>query len=398
MEVAMGYSRLAPARERILKGRDNWWFVGPSGVARLRDHHVTADGELRASAEQFLRKQGLLDVAPYRTYSLTVLTSTDCNLGCAYCFQNTSQDPSGGDRPPRIAHARLTSARIGSLLEFTGRQMAAAGLEKLHLLLFGGEPLLNVRGCTELLARAADYGLASAAMTSNLTLLTPRLASQLSGLGVRSVQVTFDGDRDDHDRIRVRRSHGGTFDTIMRNLSRASAAAPLIHWDLRVNVSHLNYRNIDALIERFPPAVPADRCRIHFARVGDVGIGYANEVLHTELSQCFTRWQRRSLELGLSVARPHAHYPCQTCQYGDGRYGAVVSADGTLSSCWESAGKPDWRVGTVTNGYLPGEQTKSKWVSCEDFYQYHDDELDKQSFRDVVDAALLDYLAETGRL
>lgn len=394
----MHHNRLAPAQVRILRGRDNWWFVGPGGVARLYDHHVTADGGLSAGAERYLRKQGLFEVAPYRTFSLTVLTSTDCNLGCAYCFQNTGQDPGGGDRPPRIAHARLTSERIGSLLEFTRRQMAEAGLEKLHLLLFGGEPLLNVRGCKELLARAADYGLFSAAMTSNLTLLTPRLASQLSDLGVRSIQVTFDGDRDDHDRIRVRRSNGGTFDTIMRNLSRASDAAPLIGWDLRVNVSHLNYRNVDALIERFPQAVPAGRCRIHFSRVGDTGIGYANKVRHTELSECFKRWHRRSLELGLSVARPHANYPCQTCGYGDGRYGAVVSADGTLSSCWETAGKPDWQVGTVTSGYLTRELAGPRWVSCESSYQYEDDKLNKQSFLDIVDAALLDHLVETGRL
>jgi uncharacterized protein len=35
---------------------------------------------------------------------------------------------------------------------------------KLRILLFGGEPLLNPRGCLALLARAADYGMSYAWM------------------------------------------------------------------------------------------------------------------------------------------------------------------------------------------------------------------------------------------
>ncbi len=226
----------------------------------------------------------------------------------------------------------------------------------------------------------------------------PRLARQLSELGLDSIQVTFDGDREDHDRIRVRRSHGGTFDAIVANIARASEVAP-IRWILRVNVSHHNYRGVDALVDRLGAAIDTSRCTIYFTRVGDVGVGYANDLLHTgELASCFTRWQRRALELGFSVNRPRAHRQCPTCGHTDGRYGAVVNADGTLSSCWETAGKPGWQVGTVTGGYLPGPQTRERWVGCEDLYQYGEDARALADFNDSVDAALLDYLDETGRL
>ncbi len=389
----------APARgERILRGEKNWWFLGPGGVARLRAGHLTAGGELRPAAERRLRESGLLSVRPPRAYSLTVLTSTDCNLGCAYCFQNTGQDPTGGSRPPRIAHSRLTPETITSILGFADRQMAAAGLDKLTLLLFGGEPLLNPRGCLELLARASDHGLSYAWMISNATLLTPSLARQLADLGLRSVQVTFDGDRGDHDQIRVRRSRGGTFDAIVRNIDRASEASTL-RWTLRVNVSHHNYLGTDALIDRLAATLDPARCTIYFARVGDVGVGYANDLLHTgELSARFSGWQRRALDLGFKVSRPGADLPCPTCGSGDGRYGAVVNADGTLSSCWETAGQPGWEVGSVTGGYQPGTQGGERWITCGDLYQYGDDQRALASFRDAVDAALLDYLDETGRL
>lgn len=389
------------AGARILRGERNWWFLGPGGgVARLRAGHVSGDGTLRPDAERRLREHGLLSAAPPSTYSLTVLTSTHCNLGCGYCFQNTGQDAADGSRPPRIPRTRLTSDTITSILDFTDRQMAAAGLDKLRVLLFGGEPLLNPRGCVELLERAAGHGLTSAWMISNATLLTPALAARLAGLGLESVQVTFDGDRPDHDRIRVVRADGGgTFDTIVGNIVRASQAAPL-RWILRVNVSQETYQGVDALIDRLAGALDPGRCALYFAQVGDVGVGYGNDLPHSgDVSARFARWQRRALDLGFTVTRPQAHRPCATCGYGDGRYGAVVSADGTLSSCWETAGKDDWQVGTVTGGYLPDTPDRQRrWIGCEDLYRRGEDARTLAAFHDTVDAALLDYLDETGRL
>lgn len=384
--------------ERILKGARNWWFLGPGGVARLRAHHLTDDGALRPGTERRLRERGLFTRPPERGYSLTVLTSTDCNLGCGYCFQNVGQDAAGGVRPPRIAHARLTSKTISSILAFADRRMAASGLDRLRILLFGGEPLLNPRGCLELLARAADHGLSSAWMISNLTLLTVPLARRLEELGLTSIQVTFDGDREDHDRIRVRRSHGGTFDTIVRNIVRASEATS-IRWILRVNVSHHNHAGIDTLIDRLADALDVARCTVYFARVGDVGVGYANDLPHSGgLTADFARWHRSALDHGFTVSRPGAHLPCATCGFGDGRFGAVVNADGTLASCWETAGKPGWEVGSVGTGYLPGRRIRDRWISCGDMYRYGEGEQALASFRDAVDADLLDYLDETGRL
>jgi len=384
--------------ERIVRGKKNLWFLGPGGLARLRAGHVTADGALTEAAETYLRERGLFSAREPDWYSLTVLTSTDCNLGCGYCFQNIGQDLSGGNRPPRIAHARLTSETISGILEFTKTQMAAVGREKLDVLLFGGEPLLNPRGCKELLARAADYGLTSASMISNGTLLTPSLAQELTDLGLRLVQVTFDGDRAQHDVIRVRRSGGGTFEDIIENMVAVSQATSL-KWQLRVNVSHHNYQGIDALLERLAERLDPSRCSMHFAWVGDMGVGYVNDLRHeTTLAERFFGWRRHALEAGFALKRPTALAPCQTCSFTNGRYGAVVNADGTLSSCWETAGKPGWQVGTITTGYLPAEQTTDRWITCEDSCHYADDDQTIRAFNDEIDAALLDYLDETGRL
>ena len=393
-----GYRIDEKFHERILRGQRNWWFLGPGGIARMTSRHLTVDGLLTPEAERYLRARGLYEERLPQSYSLTVLTSTDCNLGCGYCFQNTGQDLSGKNRPPRISHTRLTSTTITAILEFAQRQMSAAGLEKLRILLFGGEPLLNPRGCLELLARAADYGLESARMISNATLLTPELARQLTDLGLNKVQVTFDGDRDRHDLIRVRRSGGGTFDSIIANMVRASQASPL-RWNLRINVSDRNYLTVDGLLDQLAGQLEPGRCSIYFAWVGDTGIGYANELQRTaRLAEDFLRWRVRAREMGFQISRPYARTPCLTCSFDNGRYGATVNADGTLSSCWETAGKPGWEVGTVVSGYLPTERVKDRWISCLDKRSYADDDATQAAFEDAVDAAYLDYLDESGQL
>ena len=386
--------------ERLIKGRDTWWFLGPGGVARIDAKHVMPDGRLQPAARDKLRELGLYTPVPFGSYSLTVLTSTDCNLGCGYCFQNTGQDLAGGNRPPRIEHARLTSQTITSILEFGRRQMAAVGLDELRIMLFGGEPLLNPRGCVELLERAAGYGLKSAQMISNLTLLTPALAGKLSDLGLASVQVTFDGDRADHDRIRARRSPGrtGTFDTIIRNMERASLVSPL-HWILRVNVSHHTEDGTGALVDRLAAALDPARCSLYFARIVDAEVGYVNDLAHTaEVAGRFGEWQRQAIGLGFGVPRPGPDPICQTCTYRGGRYGAVISADGTLSSCWDTAGKPDWQVGTITGGYFPDAEISGRWTGCAELFPQGPDADAVTAFNDLVDAALLDYLSDTGRL
>jgi len=79
----------------------------------------------------------------------------------------------------------------------------------------------------------------------------------------------------------------------------------------------------------------------------------------------------------------------------------VISADGTLSSCLETAGRAEWTVGTVVDGYLPAAELDARWTVCEASHQYAKDLKDLTApteFQDRVDADLLDYLSATGRL
>lgn len=368
------------SRARLLRGAACWWFVGPGGIARLAPAHLDAAGRPRPAALRSLRRAGLLDQPAPRGYALTVLAGTACNAGCGYCFQNVDQGAHGAFRPRRIPPARLDEPTVERVLAFADRRRAVAGLDRLDLTIFGGEPLLEPAACGLLLERAADHGLVAARLVTNGTLLTPRLAERLHGLGLRTVQVTFDGDRRQHDGVRATRAGRPTFDLILGNVAGAAARVPL-RWLLRVNVSRTNQGGISTLIDRLAAALPPAACTLKFALLAATGAGHGEAPrADPALAARIARWQRQALDAGFGLPLPRARLPCRTCGFEGGRYGAVVAPDGTLASCWETAGDPGRSVGDVVDGYRPGVP----WTRCT--YPA------APAFQDAVDAALLDRL------
>jgi uncharacterized protein len=382
---------------RLVRGEHGWWFIGNRTWTLLRPEQVGPDGTVRADADDFLRQNGAYRPRTPNSFALTVLTSTACNLGCGYCFQNTAADASGGHRPPRIKRQRLDKDTVDRIIKFTDGRMSQAGLSKLYLLLFGGEPLLNPAGCLELLRKSHSIGLDRAAMVTNGVLLRRALAVDLYDAGLRDVQITFDGSREDHDGIRVKRSGAGTFDTIVRNVARATEATGL-RWNLRVNVSHHNYERIGELFGQLKDQFDPDRCTVNFAWVGDGGFGYGNDLAHAEeVCDCFVQWTIEAIESGFRIARPGMHMTCQICSEPGGDSGAVINADGTLYSCWQSAGKAGWDVGTIDSGYVDVAAVQDRWVTCG--YEYRqEDEGVVSAFQDSVDSRILDYLYASNRL
>jgi uncharacterized protein len=383
---------------RLIRSKFGWWFIGNQTWTLIKAEGVRKDGTVDEKVDNFLRAAGAYRPCDPQCFSLTVLTTTSCNLGCGYCFQNTALDSSGGNRPLRIERQLLNADTIDRIIKFTGGQMVQSGVSRLYLLLYGGEPLLNRRGCLELLKRAQTIGLSSAMVATNGVLLTPRLAEDLEASGLTGAQITFDGSREDHDRIRVKRSGAATFDIIVRNLAKATEITDL-RWHLRVNVSHHNFDRMGDLFSQLLNArIDPARCTLTFAWVGDAGFGYGNALRHIDdVSSAFVAWSIAAIEAGFRVIRPSMKTTCQICSVPGGKYGAVVNADGKLYSCWQSAGKPGFDVGTVDEGYRCFSEVREHWVRCGYEYRQTNPTVAGE-FLDQVDGQLLDYLHVSGRL
>ena len=163
---------------------------------------------------------------------LTLCLTHDCNLRCRYCY--------GGAKSKR--HLTRAVGRTALARAF------ARATERLHLVFFGGEPLLRWTTLTTLTedARrgAAEAGLAlRPTLTTNAMLLTDERAAWLTQRDF-VVAVSCDGTKEAHDANRVdprgRSSHART----VAGLRRALAAGPGVR-----TILVLHPANVDRLAE-----------------------------------------------------------------------------------------------------------------------------------------------------
>ncbi|MER5506076.1 FxsB family cyclophane-forming radical SAM/SPASM peptide maturase [Streptomyces sp. NPDC002766] len=135
----------------------------------------------------------------------TVKLHSRCNLACDYCYVYELRDTSWRERPrtmPRAVREKLA--------ERIAEHVRRHGLERIRVILHGGEPLLagatvidefatSVRQSVEAVGGSAEF-----ALQTNGTLLSEPMLDVLHRHDVR-VGVSLDGDAEAHDRHRAGR-------------------------------------------------------------------------------------------------------------------------------------------------------------------------------------------------
>lgn len=322
-------------------------------------------------------------------YRATVLTSQDCNLTCGYCFQNTIQTDSLG-RPVRQSVTTMTHDVAAAAAQFIRSMAERAGRERIDVMLFGGEPLMNPDVCESLL-RGVGETLDSAQLVTNATLLSVNTASRLVAAGLRHIQVSFDGDRGVHDAVRKNRAGRGTFDLIVGNIDRVSRAHPELTWNIRVNVARQNLDGLQRVVDsvRFLPerSVVA---RFTVALLDDVGLGFEGALTTDDaVASQIIEANRAAIDAGFEVIPTSNLASCPYCSQRDGATGCVIDADGSLYSSWESSGRDGYRVGHIDTGY--DRYPSQRWVRCDFDVSPHGDPASVRRFWDRIDVAALDH-------
>ena len=169
-----------------------------------------------------------------------------CNLACRHCYSDSDAR----------RHPEMTGEQGAAMLA----DIAAFGAPA--LLMSGGEPLLRP-DVFEMIEEARALGL-PVTLSSNGTLVRPRVARRLAALGVRYVGVSLDGLGAVHDAFRGRR---GAFDRSLAGIRALRSAG--VRAGVRVTLSEAAIASLPelfALVERegvgricFYHLVPAGR-------------------------------------------------------------------------------------------------------------------------------------------
>ena len=165
----------------------------------------------------------------------TILTTTDCNARCFYCYEK------GRVRYPMTRSVALDTARF--------IQERCNG-KKVHLQWFGGEPLFN-KGvisliCSELDKNGVEY---ESGMITNAYLMDAGTASEAKNKWkLKSVQITLDGTEDTYNKAKAY-IHKGTnpYRIVLDNIH--SLLKEGIKVKIRLNIELYNADNMTELVD-----------------------------------------------------------------------------------------------------------------------------------------------------
>lgn len=297
------------------------------------------------------------------TDSLCLYVAHDCNLDCAYCYNDR-----GRVANPRMMMApEVAEAAFRRFFVEPGRQYAVA--------FYGGEPLLNfrtVRKAVEIGRQLeAERGVRiSFGVTTNGTVLNREILAFLDQ-HFSSVTVSLDGPKEINDLYR-RRAGGGSYDRIVGNIGRLKAqckAKLTIKGTLAgdavpfytESLEHLRGLGTDGAIltpagtpPDNPAAIGAEQfesfVRQHEALTEaavdcllEDGAGGTEEAFNVVANLLSRRKLRRHCNAGRDLA---------------------VTADGSLYACHGLAGIPEFYMGKVTEA--DSEDCRRVWSTFAD--------------------------------
>ena len=142
------------------------------------------------------------------TLSLIIFPTEQCNFRCFYCYES-------------FELGRMSPETIEAILKLVRKR--ASTLKQLNISWFGGEPLMAkdivIYLSQEFKKLSEEFKFSyHSNMTTNGYYLTDKLLKTLVDLGITTYQITLDGSKESHDKIRVMKNQKGSFDTIWNNL------------------------------------------------------------------------------------------------------------------------------------------------------------------------------------
>ena len=187
---------------------------------------------------------------------LILFMTEQCNFRCVYCYEDF---------------------KLGNIQEEVVLGIKNLILNRIseisHLAIsyFGGEPLLNKSGVLDMTIWAKQLCDKNSIkyhgnITTNGYALDEKTFQSIFENGITEYQITIDGDKDWHNKLRPTINGKNTFDKIIRNIKAMAQSSYDFDCVIRLNVSDSNFESVQDFIENKENLVFLNdkRFKIHF--------------------------------------------------------------------------------------------------------------------------------------
>lgn len=284
---------------------------------RLYRAGVIIDDEM--DEYQCLVQEYKKEIHESRTYNLTLLPSLDCNLRCWYCYEKHIK---GSHMTPDVQN-RIVK-HVESVFERN------PFLNCLNVEMFGGEPLLYFE--SELyptLTRIKDHILelkkhVNFLFITNGVRINEYNIQKFSDLNA-SFQISIDGYKTTHDKVKFIKGKGGTYDQIINVIHLLTRQEGFMFVNLRINYDDETLKHLPKIIKDLQD-VDRDKISIHLERIwqteskrentSDILKEVINEFILNGFDVSYMNLSRR-------------HYSCKASKTMQ----SVISYDGSIYKC-----------------------------------------------------------------
>lgn len=344
-----------PVVRRLLEVGSGAEAEGGELFSALREQrHLVPIGTDEAAIVARRKRLGIRDA---NRLDVILMPTLDCNFSCTYCYET---------RLP----SRMSATVEADVAQWLEAQIPRFKLTLLHW--FGGEPLLAHEQVVRISRRAmnaASTGHVECAIhaTTNGYLLTPERLPELVESGVRDFQVTLDGTAETHDRMRMLRGGGGTFQRVFENVVAAARADDRVRVSLRVNFNHTNLATVPVLLRAFPEDVRPRLRPVLEPIFGDCSCSATGNLPAEEISAEMAACYDMAATLGYWVApastgtSPGKLVYC----YAERENQVIINFNGDVFKCSVCGFETEERVGHIApGGVLVKDQARwSAWVN-----------------------------------
>lgn len=273
------------------------------------------------------------------TYRLIINPTTNCNFRCWYCYEN------------HTSGTKMTPETVAKLKKLIKGIIYDKKINHLDVSFFGGEPLLYYTDTVELIIdglRAERRNNAkftyNLQFTSNGFLINEHVIKHLTAENEHiSFQITLDGGREQHNKVRFSTSGKGSYDRIVENIKKLLSNGIFV--GLRINYTKENICSVKSILEDFGniPEEDANYLSVDFQKVWqDTSIDNNDTVLVETVDAFRKRFKH--------VYNHYSHAdgfrnPC----YADLRNECVVNFNGDVYKCTARDFTRENRLGELDN-------------------------------------------------
>jgi uncharacterized protein len=258
----------------------------------------------------------------YSSFILTINPNMMCNFGCYYCYET------------HIAKSRMDNNTIERIRSFITRTVNDNRLEYFPIAFFGGEPLLYfykdvVPIIEHYVAQCLSKGLSpSVSFTTNGYLVNKDFIDYFKQKGIEcSLQITLDGFREKHDRVRFTKTGKGSYQSIIGNIHLLLLNHFFVR--LRINYTDQNLDDIHRVAEdltELPEELRRRFLLLDFHRV------WQND-RRDDIGKVLDEQMGRISRLGFTISSKYSPDNVINSCYADKLNSVVINYNGDIYKC-----------------------------------------------------------------